>query len=113
MTKPEGESYWVSIQDTREGTIHYKFLVDGHWCTEDSENKVKNEEGIEWNVMEVTKSDFEVFEALACDSFTLKNTEKYKDEKKIKSDSWCQVNIKIFFQSEPFLLPRCLLTSAS
>jgi len=92
MSKPEGESYWVSIQDTREGTIHYKFLVDGHWCIEDTENKVKNEEGVEWNVMEVRKSDFEVFEALACDSFTLKNTEKSKDEKKIKSDSWCQVS---------------------
>merc|ERR1712130_906095 len=78
--------------DTREGTIHYKFLVDGHWCIEDTENKVKNEEGVEWNVMEVRKSDFEVFEALACDSFTLKNTEKAKDEKKIKSDSWCQVS---------------------
>ena len=92
MSKPEGESYWVSIQDTREGTIHYKFLVDGHWCVEDTEKKVKNEEGVEWNVMEVRKSDFEVFEALACDSFTLKNTEKSKEEKKFKSDSWCQVH---------------------
>ena len=82
----------MNIQDTREGTIHYKFLVDGYWCIEDNENKVKNDEGVEWNVMEVRKSDFEVFEALACDSFTLKNTEKSKEEMRFKSDSWCQVN---------------------
>ena len=82
----------MNIQDTREGTIYYKFLVDGYWCVEENENKVKNDEGVEWNVMEVRKSDFEVFEALACDSFTLKNTEKSKEEKRFKSDSWCQVN---------------------
>jgi len=113
MTKPEGESYWVNIQDTREGTIHYKFLVDGHWCIEDNENKVKNEEGVEWNVMEVRKSDFEVFEALACDSFTLKNTEKSKDERKIKSDSWCQVSpdfskLDIKCKTPPTLPPHLL-----
>jgi len=113
MSKPEGESYWVSIQDTREGTIHYKFLVDGHWCVEDTEKKVKNEEGVEWNVMEVRKSDFEVFEALACDSFTLKNTEKSKEEKKFKSDSWCQVSpdfnkLDIKLKTPPTLPPHLL-----
>ena len=40
---------------------------------------------------QVKKSDFEVFEALACDSFSLKNNEKNKSEKYFKSDSWCQV----------------------
>eukprot|EP00090_Calanus_glacialis_P022137 TRINITY_DN34159_c0_g1_i1.p1 TRINITY_DN34159_c0_g1~~TRINITY_DN34159_c0_g1_i1.p1 ORF type:complete len:383 (+),score=97.46 TRINITY_DN34159_c0_g1_i1:139-1287(+) len=113
MSKPEGESYWVSIQDTREGTIHYKFLVDGHWCVEDNVHKVKNEEGIEWNVMEVRKSDFEVFEALACDSFNLKNTEKAKEEKKFKSDSWCQVSpdfdkLDIKLKTPPTLPPHLL-----
>ena len=92
MSKPEGENYWVSIHDTREGAVHYKFLVDGHWCVEQTVEKVKNKEGVEWNVIEVKKSDFEVFEALACDSFTLKNSETAKEEKKFKSDSWCQVN---------------------
>jgi len=113
MSKPEGESYWVNIQDTREGTIHYKFLVDGYWCIEDNENKVKNDEGVEWNVMEVRKSDFEVFEALACDSFTLKNTEKSKEEMRFKSDSWCQVSpdfekLDIKLKTPPTLPPHLL-----
>eukprot|EP00092_Neocalanus_flemingeri_P035030 GFUD01038118.1.p1 GENE.GFUD01038118.1~~GFUD01038118.1.p1 ORF type:complete len:378 (+),score=96.87 GFUD01038118.1:288-1421(+) len=113
MSKPEGENYWVHILDTREGTIHYKFLVDGHWCVEDNVHKVKNEEGIEWNVMEVRKSDFEVFEALACDSFTLKNAEKNKDEKKFKSDSWCQVSpdfdkLDVKLRTPPTLPPHLL-----
>jgi len=113
MSKPEGEAYWVHIQDTREGTHHYKFLVDGHWCVEDNVHKVKNEEDIEWNVIEVRKSDFEVFEALACDSFTLKNMDKNKDDKKFKSDSWCQISpdfdkLDVKLRTPPTLPPHLL-----
>jgi len=91
MSKPEGENNWVHIHDTREGKHYYKFLVDGYWRVEDSEAKVEREDKV-WNVMEVKKSDFEVFDALACDSFSLKTSEKNKTEKSFKSDSWCQVS---------------------
>ena len=90
MSKPEGENNWVHIHDTREGKHYYKFLVDGYWKVEDSEAKVEREDKV-WNVMEVKKSDFEVFDALACDSFSLKIGEKNKTERSFKSDSWCQV----------------------
>ena len=73
MSKPEGESYWVNIQvtmiqsihhhqshrytqDTREGAHYYKFLVDGEWSVEETENKVEKEDN-NWNVMEVTMFD--------------------------------------------------------
>ena len=90
MSQPEGESFWVHIHDTREGKHYYKFLVDGIWSVEDTEVKVEKEDK-QWNVMEVKRSDFEVFDALACDSFSLKNSDKNKSEKNFKSDSWCQV----------------------
>ena len=88
MSRPEGETGWVHIHDTREGKHVYKFLVDGHWRVEDSQAKVERDDNV-WNVMEVKKSDFEVFDALACDSFSLKT--KSKNEKLFNSDSWCQV----------------------
>ena len=37
----------------QEGTHHYKFLVDGHWCTEESEPTVANDLGNLWNVVQV------------------------------------------------------------
>ena len=40
---------------------------------------------------QVCKSDFEVFEALACDSFTLKDSEHKREERRFKSDAWTQV----------------------
>ena len=91
MSRPEGEAAWVHIHDTLEGTHHYKFLVDGLWCVEEAEPTIEAEDKV-WNVMEVKKTDFEVFEALACDSFSLKMSEKNKLENKFNSDSWCQVD---------------------
>ena len=91
MSRPEGEAAWVHIHDTLEGTHHYKFLVDGLWCVEEAEPTLEAEDKV-WNVMEVKKTDFEVFEALACDSFSLKMSEKNKLENKFNSDSWCQVD---------------------
>ena len=41
--------------------------------------------------LQVCKSDFEVFEALACDSFTLKDSEQKREERRVKSDAWTQV----------------------
>ena len=60
---------------------------------EETEPRVEREDKV-WNVIEVKRSDFEVFDALACDSFSLKNSEKTKSEKNFSSDSWCQVRLK-------------------
>ena len=107
------------ISFSREGKHFYKFLVDGHWVVEETENKVERDDKV-WNVIEVKRSDFEVFDALACDSFSLKNSEKTKAEKNFSSDSWCQVGLKIIhyvesdvisFSKIPFA--RCLPTSIS
>jgi len=92
MSKPAGESHWVRILEVSEGTHHYKFLVDGVWSTEETEPTVANDVGNLWNVVQVCKSDFEVFEALACDSFTLKDSEQKKEERRVKSDAWTQVS---------------------
>jgi len=112
MSQPEGEVYWVHIQDSREGKHYYKFLVDGVWSVEDSEVKVDKEDK-QWNVMEVKRSDFEVFDALACDSFSLKNSDKNKSEKNFKSDSWCQVSpnfekLDVKCRNPPTLPPHLL-----
>ena len=88
----------------REGKHFYKFLVDGHWVVEETEAKVEREDKV-WNVIEVKKSDFEVFDALACDSFSLKNSEKTKSEKNFSSDSWCQVRLKLSITLSPIYFP--------
>ena len=103
----------------REGKHFYKFLVDGHWVVEETEPRVEREDKV-WNVIEVKRSDFEVFDALACDSFSLKNSEKTKSEKNFSSDSWCQVRLKLsttlspnLFSFHEILFSSCLPTLIS
>ena len=141
MSKPEGESYWVNIQVTmKPWSSPITSLYSGHQrrssllqvpggrrveCGGDWAQGWEGGQHLEcdggdyvWcnqsvkQCFQVKKSDFEVFEALACDSFSLKNNEKNKSEKYFKSDSWCQVGfhlidhtnlIFIFFRSHPTL----------
>lgn len=86
---------------------------------EETEPRVEREDKV-WNVIEVKRSDFEVFDALACDSFSLKNSEKTKSEKNFSSDSWCQVRLKQSITLSPdlilflkILFSRCLPTLIS
>ena len=86
---------------------------------EETEPRVEREDKV-WNVIEVKRSDFEVFDALACDSFSLKNSEKTKSEKNFSSDSWCQVRLKLSITLSPdlfllheILFSRCLPTLIS
>jgi 5'-AMP-activated protein kinase regulatory beta subunit len=113
MTKPAGETHWVQILEAREATHHYKFLVDGHWCIEETVPTVSDEAGTKWNVIQVRKSDFEVFEALACDSFTLKNSEHEKEARRFRTETWSQVSpdfkkMDIRQQTPPTLPPHLL-----
>ena len=93
--------------------------MDGHWVVEETEAKVEREDKV-WNVIEVKRSDFEVFDALACDSFSVRNSEKTKSEKNFSSDSWCQVRLKLsttlspnLFSFHKILFSRCLPTLIS
>ena len=94
--------------------------MDGHWVVEETVEKVESGDKV-WNVMEVKRSDFEVFDALACDSFSLKNSEKNKAEKNFSSDSWCQVRLKLSITLSPIIyfpvtksfFSRCLPTLIS
>jgi 1,4-alpha-glucan branching enzyme len=74
-----GESDFNFVIDCSPGKYHYKFCVDNDWCIDESQPfasyaKRKNSFGTgsrvtKANVITVKPEDFEVFEALACDSF--------------------------------------------
>uniref|UniRef100_A0A8C5PYL6 5'-AMP-activated protein kinase subunit beta-1 n=1 Tax=Leptobrachium leishanense TaxID=445787 RepID=A0A8C5PYL6_9ANUR len=59
---------FVAILDLPEGEHQYKFLVDGQWTHDPSEPVVTSQLGTINNVLQVQKTDFEVFEALMVDS---------------------------------------------
>jgi len=65
MVKSHGD--FVTIVDLPEGGHQYKFLVDGDWKHNPAEPTVDNPMGTKNNLIEVKKTDFEVFEALASD----------------------------------------------
>ncbi|XP_058850214.1 5'-AMP-activated protein kinase subunit beta-1-like [Acipenser ruthenus] len=59
---------FVAILDLPEGEHQYKFYVDGQWTHDPSEPVVTNQLGTVNNVIQVKKTDFEVFDALMVDS---------------------------------------------
>ncbi|KAJ8308608.1 hypothetical protein KUTeg_013482 [Tegillarca granosa] len=59
---------FITIVDLPEGDHQYKFNVDGQWVHNPAEPAAPNDMGTMNNVINVKKSDFEVFEALAIDS---------------------------------------------
>lgn len=66
----KSQSDFVTILDLPEGQHEYKFFVDGQWVL-DPDQKHKESapgESTRNNVVEVSRSDFEVFDALAMDS---------------------------------------------
>ena len=56
------EKDFVCIVDLPEGSHEYKFLVDGEWKVNTSENYCTNKLGTENNVVSVKESDFEELE---------------------------------------------------
>ncbi|XP_021357013.1 5'-AMP-activated protein kinase subunit beta-2-like isoform X1 [Mizuhopecten yessoensis] len=66
---------FITILDLPEGEHQYKFHVDGQWIHGGEEPTIENTVGTLNNIVNVKKSDFEVFEALALDS---KNTNSAK-----------------------------------
>ncbi|XP_066547820.1 5'-AMP-activated protein kinase subunit beta-2 isoform X2 [Amia ocellicauda] len=59
---------FVAILDLLEGEHQYKFFVDGQWVHDPSEPVVTSQMGTINNLIQVKKSDFEVFDALKVDS---------------------------------------------
>ncbi|KAG8455786.1 hypothetical protein GDO86_001832 [Hymenochirus boettgeri] len=59
---------FVAILDLPEGEHQYKFFVDGQWTHDPSEPVITSQLGTVNNVINVKKTDFEVFDALMVDS---------------------------------------------
>ncbi|XP_078083054.1 5'-AMP-activated protein kinase subunit beta-1-like isoform X2 [Mustelus asterias] len=59
---------FVAILDLPEGEHQYKFYVDGQWTHDTSEPVTTSQLGTINNVIQVTRTDFEVFDALMVDS---------------------------------------------
>ncbi|XP_036451360.1 5'-AMP-activated protein kinase subunit beta-1a [Colossoma macropomum] len=62
------QNNFVAIVDLPEGEHQYKFYVDGQWTHDPSEPVVTNQLGTVNNIIQVKKTDFEVFDALMVDS---------------------------------------------
>uniref|UniRef100_A0A8C5GBR6 5'-AMP-activated protein kinase subunit beta-2-like n=1 Tax=Gouania willdenowi TaxID=441366 RepID=A0A8C5GBR6_GOUWI len=65
---------FVAILDLPEGEHQYKFFVDGQWVHDPSEAVVTSQLGTTNNLIQVKKSDFEVFDALQVDSLDSSDT---------------------------------------
>ncbi|XP_017539403.1 5'-AMP-activated protein kinase subunit beta-1b [Pygocentrus nattereri] len=59
---------FVAIVDLPEGEHQYKFHVDGHWTLDPKQPVVTSKSGTVNNIIQVKKTDFEVFDALKTDS---------------------------------------------
>ncbi|TNN67827.1 5'-AMP-activated protein kinase subunit beta-2 [Liparis tanakae] len=66
---------FVAILDLPEGEHQYKFFVDGQWVHDSSETVVTSQLGTINNLIQVKKSDFEVFDALHVDSLESSDTD--------------------------------------
>lgn len=62
------QNTFVAIVDLPEGEHQYKFYVDGQWTHDPAEPVITSQLGTVNNVIQVKKTDFEVFDALMVDS---------------------------------------------
>ncbi|KAG9338421.1 hypothetical protein JZ751_025825 [Albula glossodonta] len=69
---------FVAILDLPEGEHQYKFFVDGQWVHDPSEPVVTSQMGTINNLIQVKKSDFEVFDALQVDSLECSDTSEHR-----------------------------------
>ncbi|XP_072430112.1 5'-AMP-activated protein kinase subunit beta-2-like isoform X1 [Chiloscyllium punctatum] len=65
---------FIAILDLPEGEHQYKFFVDGQWAHDPAEPVITSQLGTINNVIQVKKSDFEVFDALKLDSLECSDT---------------------------------------
>uniref|UniRef100_A0A3Q3DYI8 Protein kinase, AMP-activated, beta 1 non-catalytic subunit, a n=1 Tax=Hippocampus comes TaxID=109280 RepID=A0A3Q3DYI8_HIPCM len=62
------QNTFVTIVELPEGEHQYKFYVDGQWTHDPAEPVVTSQMGTVNNIIQVKKTDFEVFDALMVDS---------------------------------------------
>uniref|UniRef100_A0A3B5ADM6 5'-AMP-activated protein kinase subunit beta-1-like n=1 Tax=Stegastes partitus TaxID=144197 RepID=A0A3B5ADM6_9TELE len=62
------QNTFVAIVDLPEGEHQYKFYVDGQWTHDPAEPVITSQLGTVNNIIQVKKTDFEVFDALMVDS---------------------------------------------
>lgn len=119
MGRPEGEQDFIIILDCPEGEVYFKFHLHNKWLHDPKQPTIKREsDGRIWNVITVERTDNDVFEALACDSFSLKDNRctsgLESDLDRLQGDSWSQEkpseNILHLHKSKgPPILPPHLL----
>lgn len=64
----KSQNNFVAIVDLPEGEHQYKFCVDGQWTLDPTGAVVTSKTGTVNNVIQVKRTDFEVFDALSIDS---------------------------------------------
>lgn len=74
MIKSDGD--FIIIVDLPEGEHQYKFYVDGKWEHDPNQTTIDDSFNGKNNVVSVKKSDFEVMDALECDSMQPGNNSK-------------------------------------
>uniref|UniRef100_A0A1A8HFT9 Protein kinase, AMP-activated, beta 1 non-catalytic subunit, b n=1 Tax=Nothobranchius korthausae TaxID=1143690 RepID=A0A1A8HFT9_9TELE len=62
------QNNFVAIVDLPEGEHHYKFCVDGQWMLDPTGAVTTSKTGTVNNIIQVKRTDFEVFDALRIDS---------------------------------------------
>merc|ERR1711899_316911 len=95
MVRLKGEKDFKWILDCSPGKYFYKFFVNNEWRIDESQpissyltrkqSATKGSKLAKANVIKVKQADKEVFEALACDSFSIK-----KLDINAENDSWSQ-----------------------
>ncbi|XP_010874629.2 5'-AMP-activated protein kinase subunit beta-1b [Esox lucius] len=64
----KSQNNFTAIVDLPEGEHQYKFCVDGHWTLDPTGAVLTTKTGTVNNVIQVKRTDFEVFDALMVDS---------------------------------------------
>jgi 5'-AMP-activated protein kinase, regulatory beta subunit len=75
LTKSQND--FVTILDLPEGQHEYKFFADGQWVLDPDQKHKDGESGAQNNIVEVSRSDFEVFDALTIDGEKGNGTSTY------------------------------------
>ena len=110
MVKPAGETEYCAIIDCPEGAVYYKFCTTHkdndtpEWFVDPEQEIVAPTNGSskgQANVINVKKTDNEVFAALTVDSYCVKKTShEHEEEDREKDESlWTQVKPK--YNSKP------------
>ena len=105
MAQPVGETEYCTIIDCPEGAVYYKFCISQNekdspeWVIDPNQEMVAASNGrskVQANVINVKKTDREVFAALTVDSFCVKKSlsEHNEEDRSKNEDGWTQVKPK-------------------